>query len=146
MWNQKRSVPNMGPYSPPFSTFSFCKHMQFPWRHGEPLSGLHGYYSSEQTFSLVKSHIESGCCWAGRGFAQNQLDKRFNHMDEHWGRHTLLTLSFKQTHWLICSLTHLVNRHVSHFRSHIFIMICSLSHIIPHSRNHILVLVQLALV
>lgn len=51
-----------------------CKQMQFPWRHGEPLSGFHGYYSSEQAFWLVESHIELGCCT--RGWRQTRGGRR----------------------------------------------------------------------
>lgn len=128
----------MGLYGSPFSSFTRCKQMQFPWRHGEPLSGLHGYYSSEQTLWLVESHVELGCCacgWrqtgggGGRG-AQNQFDKRFNHMDECWARRTLLAVSLTHRHtdWLICSLTHLVNWYVSHFKSYIHNDMFCISH------------------
>lgn len=114
-----------------FHTELCCKQMQFPWRHGEPLSGLHGYYSSEQTLWLAASYIELGWCtrgWkqtGGRG-EQNQFDKRFNHMVERRARRTLLpvSLTHRHTDWLICSLTHLVNWYVSHFKSYIHDMFC----------------------
>lgn len=34
--------------------------MQFPWRHGEPLCRLHGYYSSERGLPLVGSRAALG--------------------------------------------------------------------------------------
>ena len=46
-----------------------------------PLSGRHGYYSSEQASWLVESRMESGCCargWVGgRLREQNRFDMRF---------------------------------------------------------------------
>lgn len=51
-----------------------CKQMQFPWRHGEPLCGHHGYYRSAQLLWLAESDTELGCCallveaaWGGGG-------------------------------------------------------------------------------
>lgn len=74
------------------------------------------------------------CLWVeadgGRRGAQNQFDKRFNHMDECWARRTLLAVSFTHRHtdWLICSLTHLVNWYVSHFKSYIHNDMFCISH------------------
>ena len=52
--------------------------------HGDlvsPLSGRHGYYSSEQASWLVESRMELGCCacgWVGgRLREQNRFDMRF---------------------------------------------------------------------
>lgn len=60
-------------------------------------------------------------------------------MVKSWARHGLLAVSFTRRHtaWLICSLTHLVNWYVSHFKSYIFIMMrfCALRYSCLHAGN-----------
>lgn len=94
--------------------------MQFPWWHGEPLSGRHGYYSSEQTFSLAESHIELGCCvcgWrqtGGRGAQISQISVSITWMSA--GPDACF--SFTHRHTDSCILTHF-NWCASHFKSYI---------------------------
>lgn len=86
---------------------------------------LHGYCSSEHIFWLAEGGMESRPCVCGWNAAGGGgiFDKRFNHMGAEPDTHTLRRLPFtgRHTDWLTCSLTHWVNRHVSHFKSPIFI-------------------------
>lgn len=100
-----------------------------------PLCGLHGYYSSEQTLWLVGSRVgigvlrpwveadrrrgRGGVGWGKHGIS---LTSDSSGADERRARRTLLAVSFfarRHADWLICSLTHLVNWNVSHFKSYV---------------------------
>lgn len=107
--------------------------MQFPWRHGEP-----PLWAPMVTIAVNKhsdwsgAGLESGCCargWrqtvgGGVGWGKHgiSLTSVSSGADERRARRTLLAVSFfarRHADWLICSLTHLVNWYVSHFKSYV---------------------------
>lgn len=97
--------------------------MQFPWQHGETLSGLHGYYRSD-LIGWEPHRIGVFCSWVeadwGKGWKRNPSLISVSITWLSADPDTRSAFTHRHAVWLIlCSLTHLVNWYVSHFRSYI---------------------------
>lgn len=110
---------------PPFLFFSPPNAVNRCSFHGNTHE-LHGYCSSEHIFWLAEGGMESRPCvcgWnAAGGVSLISVLITWVLSQTHTHTHSRrLPFTRRHTDWLTCSLTHWVNRHVSHFKSSIFI-------------------------
>ena len=110
--------------------------MQFPWRHGEPLSECHGYHTAiliggEPRRSGVLNPPGGGSL-GGRG-EPNHRSVSVSVTRARSQTHSSPRLFHTQIHSLTHRLTHLVNWYVSHFKSYIRNDVFFVFHIISAS-------------